>query len=60
MACGSCGKKSSKPNLPNVEKTSGTWKLTLPDKKVLFFDTRVAAQSANLRHYRGLGTVERS
>lgn len=58
MACGSCGKKNSKPNLP-AAKTSGSWKL-LVDGNTLWYDSRIQAQSANLRHYGGKGTVERA
>lgn len=60
MACGSCGKKSSKPNLPAAAKTTGAWKLTLPGGEVRLHSTRVGAQSENLRYYGGKGTVTKA
>lgn len=57
MGCG-CGKGKT-PNLPVAKKTSGAWKLNV-DGQTLYFDTRVGAQSSNVRNYGGRGTVERA
>jgi hypothetical protein len=36
-------------------KTTGAWRLTGPNGEVSYFDSRVAAQAANIRSYNGKG-----
>lgn len=61
MGCGCGGKGKPKASKPAAEpKTTGAWKLTAPGGSVSFYDTRVSAQSQNLRHHGGNGIVERN